>query len=222
VVLLLLGAQGAVELARRTVGHHVDAVGVDLGSDAVIYSPTGSLLAAAGSSGQILIWDTATGARKWTLNDGDLTTAIAFSDDGTTVTEGDLAGRVAVWDTATSTQKAVTEAGSTVYGVAFSPDDKTLAVGDAAGQVLIVDLHTGAQLALPVGNTVYSVTFASRTGTLAVADGGGTAVLYQPQIWSPDLRAVKAALCAEVGGANLTPSQWATYVTGQPYRLLCP
>jgi WD40 repeat protein len=207
VVLLLLGAQGAVELARRTVGHHVDAVGVDLGSDAVIYSPTGSLLAAAGSSGQILIWDTATGARKWTLNDGDLTTAIAFSDDGTTVTEGDLAGRVAVWDTATSTQKAVTEAGSTVYGVAFSPDDKTLAVGDAAGQVLIVDLHTGAQLA---------------TGTLAIADGGGTAVLYQPQIWSPDLRAVKAALCAEVGGANLTPSQWATYVTGQPYRLLCP
>jgi WD40 repeat protein len=210
VVLLLLGAQGAVELARRTVGHHVDAVGVDLGSDAVIYSPTGSLLAAAGSSGQILIWDTATGARKWTLNDGDLTTAIAFSDDGTTVTEGDLAGRVAVWDTATSTQKAVTEAGSTVYGVAFSPDDKTLAVGDAA------------ELALPVGNTVYSVTFASRTGTLAIADGGGTAVLYQPQIWSPDLRAVKAALCAEVGGANLTPSQWATYVTGQPYRLLCP
>ena len=33
VVLLLLHRQGLVELARRAVGHDVDAVGIDLGRD---------------------------------------------------------------------------------------------------------------------------------------------------------------------------------------------
>jgi hypothetical protein len=103
-------------------------------------------------SGEVNLWDVATGKLKATLGGHKCyLVAVAISPDGTTLASADGHGYVKLWDTATWKEKA-TLAGSEGgdVGIAFSPNSKTLA-SSAGGRVQLWDVATGSLQARLVG-----------------------------------------------------------------------
>ncbi len=123
----------------------------------VIYSPDGRLLASASGTwgsddhGEVIIWDAATGERRFTLrgHPGPIM-GLAFSPDGRRLascggswSEPDTS-RVNLWDTATGRQvRSLNPEAGHVHSVAFSPDGRRIAVG-ANPDVQLWDTQTGS------------------------------------------------------------------------------
>ncbi|MFJ9893172.1 WD40 repeat domain-containing protein [Streptomyces sp. NPDC091280] len=163
--------------------------------------------------------------------------AVAFAADGSLLAAGDRAGRVTLWDggirlrkgvlwnvfpaPARGTVEADTAGGAeAVSALAVSPDDRTLAVGGDAGSVQLWDLATqqplGGALTTP-GERIDSLAFGPDSGTLYASSAH---VPLQRYTVAP-ARAAEA-VCARAGGTGLTRQQWHAYVTGVPYRRVCP
>jgi len=161
-----------------------------------------------------------------TLNDGSAVFSVAFSADGKTVASGDAAGQIVLYDRA-SGQTTTIDEGSGVESVAFSPDGKTLASGNDAGQVVLYNRASGHPTAISdwsntSGTLVYMVAFSPDGRTLAAGNGLGHLVLLKAPLWTSSFAQLKSQLCRELGGLNMTRSQWASYVPDQPYRQTCP
>jgi len=97
------------------------------------FSPNGKVLAAAGESTTIRLWDVATGEQLHELTDAGRHTAygIVFSPDGAKMASVDECGMVRLWDMATGWQACEPQEHpgerSERYDIAFAPDGKTLA-----------------------------------------------------------------------------------------------
>jgi len=150
------------------------------------FSPDGKVLAAAGGTGQSILYllDAATGKRIAALT-GHLKvpiTAMAYSPDGRLLAVDDLTGVVYLWNTATR-QAFITIGGpGEPYGaaaLAFSPDSRTLATLQNTGarnEVYLYNMATveiPAILANPGGSTVTSVSFSPDGKMFAVSGMDG-------------------------------------------------
>ena len=157
--------------------------------------------------------------------------ALAFSRDGSLLAAGDQTGRVALWDGEVHQRAGLLEnvfptpLGDTqnpeaITALALSPDHHTLAVGGDTGTLQLWDTTTlqplGGPLTTP-GDAIDSLAFSTDSSTLYASSAH---VPLQRYVVDP-ARAV-ARVCARTGGDTLTRAQWKTYITGAPYRRLCP
>ena len=177
--ILARGAFRAVQIWDAASGEikildgHTDWVG------SVALSPDGATLASSseGERGTILLWDTASGQLKATLDGG--VGSMVFSPDGTVLASGSWDGGVRLWDAASGQPKATLE-GQGVLSKAFSPDGVTLASGSIDGEVQLWDVASGQLKTTLNGHKyrIYSLAFSPDGSTLAIASRDGRAGLW--------------------------------------------
>ena len=145
------------------------------------YSPGGTRLAAASSSG-VWLFDLEIGDATALMRNGNSSSAfdVAFSPDGRTIA-GSGGETVHLWDVETGQRKYTVEGVQLAYAasIAFSPDSRTLASGHASplathsvsdGKIYLWDAETG-KLKVSRSGGVYlptSLTFSPDGRTLAV------------------------------------------------------
>ena len=152
----------------------------------VAFSPNGRMLAAAGFSKAILIWDARTGNALRTLEGPKRTTrrSIVFSSDGKLLIGCGDDGVVHLWNAQTGALERSFPGPDGVQdtqAIASSPDGMKLAVAHARppgqdrrspSEVTLLDLKTGKVDWAWTGNKwVYSVAFAPDGKTVSAADG---------------------------------------------------
>jgi WD40 repeat protein len=104
----------------------------------VAFSPNGRTLAAGDNSGDVRLWDTASGQETHTLSEGSAVSGVAFDKDGRTVAVADDSGNVGLWDGSNGQETDSFAEGGSVNSVAFSPDGRTLGVGEG-GETKLTD-----------------------------------------------------------------------------------
>ncbi|QDV32364.1 WD40 domain-containing protein [Tautonia plasticadhaerens] len=162
----------------------------------VAFSPDGLLVAAGGGrenergSGQVRIWDVATG-RVRPISTGHTAWSVAFSPDGRRLATGGTDQAVKIWDTA-SGQEILTLRGHTdwVMDLAFSPDGHRLASASGDRTIRIWDASplregepTGEALFTLRGHTdgVTALAFHPLVPRLASASTDGSLKLWDTQ-----------------------------------------
>jgi WD40 repeat protein/serine/threonine protein kinase len=141
---------------------------------ALAYSADGRQVAAA-ATGNIKVWDAATGAELNRLpGPHHMVHFLAFRPDGRQLATASWDGLVTLWDIA-SAQKVRTLRGHTdrALCVAFSPDGRRLASSACDNTVIVWDTQTGKKLATLKGHIGYvmSLAFSGDGKTLATASG---------------------------------------------------
>jgi WD40 repeat protein len=145
------------------------------GVGAVAFSPDGKLLASAVLSfaPRLVVWDVASGKKKWIRRGKKVITCLAFRPGGKMLATGDEDGTIKLWDI-TMGEVNTTLIGHTrwVTAVAFTPDGQTLASGSRDTTVRLWDVETGKTKATIRGHEkkVESVAI-SPTGRI-LASGG--------------------------------------------------
>ena len=85
--------------------------GVDLLNDrdrgVLAFSPDGATLVSGDESGNVQLWDVASGAEKARLKHEAVVASVGFSPDGATLVSGDESGNVRLWDVASGAEKAI-------------------------------------------------------------------------------------------------------------------
>jgi hypothetical protein len=115
---------------------------------AIAFSPDGKLLASAGTDGQLMISETATGKvlLDRVAHDGGAF-AVAFAPDGKLLATAGVGGRVRLWDVAARTEvRGIDASKATLSALAFAPDGKALACGDYDKGISLWDAATGRRL----------------------------------------------------------------------------
>jgi len=119
--------------------------------DCAAFSPDGAWLAAGDGVGDLILWNTATGAETRVAKAHlDSIRAVAWSPDGRRVVTAGFDRAAHLWDAATS-QRLHTFKGHdrSLLAAAFSPDGKTLATGSFDGAALLWDLTEELRYAAP-------------------------------------------------------------------------
>jgi WD40 repeat protein len=174
------------------------------------FSPDGKVLACAGHSGSLVLWDAATGAVLRSLTGPDVRVAqVAFSPDGALLaTAGKTdAAVVRLWQVATGQLlfTARQPGDMPAWCVAFSPDGKTLAAGLEAGEVRLWDVATGRERARLSGHggRVRWIGFHPDGRSLAVAGRWPENVVH---IWDLATRTRKLRLSGH--GSEVLSGAW--------------
>lgn len=107
-----------------------------------------------------------------------------------------------------------------VHSVAFSPDGRTLAAGSYDDTIWLWNVTNPAdatQIGSLTGHTgpINSVAFSPDGRTLAAGSADGTI-----RLWNLDVDQAIDRICATTS-ANLTPEQWARYISQTPYDPPC-
>ena len=164
-------ADRVVELARWGQGT----------TEAVAYSPDGTLLAVASALG-VYVCDARTLARATFMETPQWARSIAFSPDGTLLASGLEDGTLQLWEVADGMP------GTTLIGhadavpaLAFSPDGALLVSGSLDGQVRLWDAASGALVRTLEGHQgpVWRVAFSPDGATLATGSSDDTFRLWQ-------------------------------------------
>ncbi|MFI9592687.1 serine/threonine-protein kinase [Nonomuraea sp. NPDC052265] len=196
----------------------------------VRFAPDGRTLAVAGEKSaetpgyDLRLLDAATGrqlgAPLGMRGQGSTVIDFAFSHDGSSVAVVDGRGRVTAFDVATRRRTGqVGQGGGLVGDAVTSPRENVIAISAKTGRVRLFDLATGTDLGLlrdgDVGG-VDALAFSADGTALTTVDRTGL-----PHEHPVEPGKMAAAICARAG-APLTPAEWRTYVTGAPYRKVCP
>jgi len=183
--------------------------------DIVAWSPDGSKIAAGDRTGDLRVWDAATGADLLTMSghDGDVT-SMAWSPDGSkiaTVTDGSdnsaapWHGSVLIWDAATGANlHTLTGHTARLDSVSWSPDGtKVVSASPIDESVRVWDAATGANLltlTLPSSQNETSVAW-SPDGTKLASTTNDKSIL----VWDSATGDILLTLTGDTG----TPSQLA-------------
>ncbi|HEY9622041.1 MAG TPA: NB-ARC domain-containing protein [Crinalium sp.] len=128
----------------------------------VSFSPDGNRFVTAASSGEISLWQTATGEKLLTCQGHQgWVHAVAFSPDGHWLASGSEDETVRIWNAHTGQCLRTLHLGIWVWSVAFNPDGTRLASGSNDQLVRLWDVSTGKCLAQLHGHSgwVRSVAF---------------------------------------------------------------
>jgi eukaryotic-like serine/threonine-protein kinase len=190
------------EKSIRTQAKHNDVRRVSI-------SPDGKRVASAGwNSGNVCIWDAATGQLQHTILQPTICTA-QFSPDGTILATN--AGEITAWDTQSWTERyKIKMDGKPNSGVSvcFSPDSKMIAASDSLGRTHLIEATSGRELLLLVGPTekqINSFCFNPDGTQLAVLREGGTAHVWNLDVIQAELNARNLSL--ETGGEIVPQNQ---------------
>lgn len=153
-------------------------------------TPDGSIIATGSRTGEVTLWDPATGERRGRLTEptGGIQD-LAVDPDGQWLVAGDDNGQVWRWDLRTPGDPptesfldiGVDGRNNVVWGVAFSPDGETLALGTEFAGVLLVDVTTGEERAVPgteEESDFLSVAFSPDGSRLLAGTGAGDVVTF--------------------------------------------
>jgi WD40 repeat protein len=106
--------------------------------------------------------------------------------------------------------------------VALAPDGQTLATvsGDT---VRLWDVIRRQPLGRPLADPAGVASVAYGSDGIGLASGGdhGTVTVWDPLLLGTDFEAWRARLC-RLSGRNLTRTEWAQFLPGEPYRTTCP
>jgi WD40 repeat protein len=217
--------------ARRVAGGRLDGESY---VDRITFSPDGSMLAAAGASWKVSLWDVAANRPfGGQLDSGDRITDLAWTPDSRLLAVASAFGgahapgasqernnKVVVWDVANRAPvgEPLLDHDSGVSAVAFSPDGAVLASGDYLGEIRLWDAETLSPLGdhIPTGSSVDVLRFGPDGATLASGHGDGSV-----QLWELSPEAWVEKLCA-AAGRDLTEDEWAEFVPGAEYEPTCP
>jgi WD40 repeat protein/serine/threonine protein kinase len=189
---------GAVELALRPSavvppivlgGPAVDWSGA-YAAVPVALSADGSVVAAAGADGSLLVWDVPAGAPPAAFpGPAGRAPAVALDARGRRVAAGGEPGRVEVWDVATGRRVCRLDGQRTAVGaIGFSPDGGQIATVSEDGALRLWDASTGR----PVRTFAEPMQSGwSRGGPAAVRIGGRSVVCWEPntervRVWDLD------------------------------------
>jgi WD40 repeat protein/class 3 adenylate cyclase len=192
----------------------------------VVFSPDGTLIAAAREDGAVLVYDARSGRLERTLRTEGATgltfETAAFAPDGRTLATGSQAGIVQLWDPATGAQigHPTSVAASPVASIAFAPAGDTFATASGSdGFAKLWTTKTRQQ---------FGAAFPGHPGQWGSArytpDGSKLIVVYQNGkgfVWPVSLRAWEDHACA-VAGRNLTREEWSRFEGGHRYLTVCP
>jgi WD40 repeat protein len=146
-------ARGGEE--KGTVATAADARGKPFSVDSLAFAPDGKRWLAAGSSGDVLVFDRSSRQLVKRLETGaDQVNSAAYSPDGRFIAALDNVGRLWLWDAATLSRVATLwlrnepgRAGSDAHGVlgqlrrlAWLPDGKRVAIATQSGTALVVSI----------------------------------------------------------------------------------
>ncbi len=144
------------------------------------FSPRGDRVAAVTEgepkgSGQLWIWDVATGREVASASVPDRPLSVSYSPRGDSVATGGWMGTVLLWDPdAGRVLRSFAGHSTPVRGLAFLPDGRRLAAGASDGRVILWDVDSGREqmqldrgLRLPINGMAIS-----HDGRLLAAAGG--------------------------------------------------
>ncbi len=148
----------------------------------VALSPDGEVLMAGTATGEIRLWQAATGIPLHACQGHThWVRSVVFSPDGSILASGSDDQTVRLWDTSTGQCIKILQ-GHThrVWSVAFSPDETTLASGSADQTVRLWDVSTGQCTKILQGHTrwIRSVAFSPDGTTLASGSDDHTVRLW--------------------------------------------
>jgi WD40 repeat protein len=152
---------------------------------AVAFSPEGDVLAAANDSGQIHLWNVASGQRAATLADRSSqgVMSVAFAPGGELLAAADGNGRIYLWDLISGelARTFTRRRSHAMTSVAFGLDGDVLAAANSNGRVYMWDIPSAkiaATFADPGSQGVMSVAFGPDGELLAAADRNGRIYLW--------------------------------------------
>ena len=146
---------------------------------AVVFSPDGSWLAAAGGDGKVRLWNVQTGQVEWTYTSRKdaVVLGVAFSPDGSRLAAAGADNIVRLWNVDEGKfVRSIDAHYREVRGVAFSPCGRRVVSAGGDGVVRMWDADTGQYLAVFGGHSgpVTSVAFRPDGHRLAAAGEDGT------------------------------------------------
>jgi hypothetical protein len=178
------------------------------------FSPSGALLATAGSDATVRLWDTATGNTVYPLTrlaPRGQDPAVAFSPGGVLLATSTAGPGPVLRSVATGQQaRALAPAPAGVAAVAFSPGGALLATGGSDGTVQLWDDGTGqCRHVLAEGGAVRALAFRADGQFLAAGDDDGAVRLWDTSTGSlvhtltPALRGTPSMITFQPGGGLL-------------------
>ncbi|MEU2629246.1 WD40 repeat domain-containing protein [Kitasatospora sp. NPDC007106] len=221
------------DVARRErVATLIPQEGDDYQVHGLAFSPNGRLLAAGGYGfNRIIIWDVAKKAQRSAFSSGSGETVyrLSFSPKGdvlawkalesaNTAVGGDFG--IILWDIKAKARRTTyTLHAALGEAVAFSPDGSMLA--SDGGGVSLWSIAQGEQMAIltvpwnPDPTYLRGPVFSPDGRFLATTGSDNSIVL-----WDVDAKSWVHRLCMKAGRA-ITPSEWDSILSGQPYHSVC-
>ncbi len=172
---------------------------------ALAFSQDGRLLAAGAHD--VWVWETETGAERFSLRFGEETRQIAFSPDGARLTAAGMRGLIRVWDTASGDLiHSLSDGEWQVAGIVYSADGTQLITGSTDGALRRWDAESGALLdTSPMYNTGFNALTYSPDGARLAAGGGGREIIVWERATGAERRYPIAGWVAAVLNVEISP-----------------
>jgi WD40 repeat protein len=133
-------------------------------------------------SGQVLIWEVATGKNIAEVNVPDETVSLQFSADNKQLEAGNVSGYIYIWDSTTGVQLNAIWTGSNVIDSVFMNHSQQIAYINGFGEAEIVDSVTGNEIAgMPIesNTSLSSMSLLESADMIATGDEAGNVLVWR-------------------------------------------